>query len=127
MDCDFIETKFYYSHLRCQGEKESDDLRWLTSLWMSYLDPKVLVGNATELSFQAAQPTSLVPPLENMSQSALAFNATLYTTKIPETVKEALESDHWQKAMEEKINALQKNGTWEKCILPSRKKVVGCK
>ena len=29
--------------------------------------------------------------------------------------------------MEEEINALRKNGTWEKCILPEKRKVVGCK
>ena len=62
-----------------------------------------------------------------MSESALAFNATLYTTKIPDTIKETLESDHWRKAMEEEINALKRNDTWEKYILPSGKNVVGCK
>ena len=49
-----------------------------------------------------------------MSHSALAFNAALYGTKLPDTVEEALATDHWQKAMEEDINALKKNGTWEK-------------
>ena len=29
--------------------------------------------------------------------------------------------------MEEEINALNKNGTWEKCILPNNQKVVGCR
>ena len=29
--------------------------------------------------------------------------------------------------MEEEINALKKNGTWEKSGLPSTKRVVGCK
>ena len=29
--------------------------------------------------------------------------------------------------MEEEINALRKNNTWEKCIIPSGKKSVGCK
>ena len=49
----------------------------------------------------------------NLSQSALAFKATLDTTKSPVTVEEALISAHWRKAMEEEINALNKNGTWE--------------
>ena len=30
-DCEFIEKEFYYHHLRCQGEKQDDDFRWLTS------------------------------------------------------------------------------------------------
>ena len=29
--------------------------------------------------------------------------------------------------MQEEINALRKNGTWEKYMLPEKKKVVGCK
>ena len=62
-----------------------------------------------------------------MSQSALAFNVALYATKVPTTVEEALATDHWRRAMEEEISALKKNGMWEKCILPSKKKVVGCK
>ena len=62
-----------------------------------------------------------------MSQSALAFKVTLDTTKSPTTVEEALMSAHWRKAMEEEINALNKNGTWEKCILPNNQKVVGCR
>ena len=40
---------------------------------------------------------------ENMSQSALAFNAALYSTKLPDIVEEALATDHWRKAMEEEI------------------------
>ena len=41
-----------------------------------------------------------------MSQIAMAFNTTLFSTKLSSTVEEALESDHWQKAMDEVINAL---------------------
>lgn len=63
----------------------------------------------------------------NMSQSALEFNATIYGTKLPNNIEEALENDNWRKAMEEEISALQKNGAWEKCILSEKKKVVGCK
>ena len=63
----------------------------------------------------------------NMSHSALAFNAALYGTKLPDTVEEALVTDNWRKAMEEEINALKKNGTWEKCGLPSTKRIVRCK
>jgi hypothetical protein len=51
------------------------------------------------------------PSEGNLSQSALAFNAALYGTKLPETVEEALATDHWRKAMEEEISALKKNGT----------------
>ena len=67
------------------------------------------------------------PSEGNMSQSALAFNTALHRTKLPDSVEEALNHDHWTRAMEEEINALRKNGMWEKCILPEKKKVVVCK
>jgi reverse transcriptase-like protein len=62
-----------------------------------------------------------------LSQSALAFKAALHATKVPTTVEEAITSTHWRKAIEEEISALKKNGTWEKCSLPNKKKVVRCK
>ena len=38
-----------------------------------------------------------------------------------------MKSKEWKIAIEEEINALRKNNTWEKCILPSDKKAVGRK
>lgn len=62
-----------------------------------------------------------------MSQITLAFNEALYTTKLSTTVEEALAIDHQRKAMKVEISALKKNGTWERCSLPSKKKVIGFK
>ena len=31
MDCEFVETEYFYNHLRCQWERPIDDLSWLTS------------------------------------------------------------------------------------------------
>ena len=226
MDCEFVEHEYYYHQLRCQGEKKNDDLRWLVTPWLSSLDQKDQVDNATESPHQDIFSTPLPPsilaghqvshanldsndsnapegtnnenvivdtlnnenvavdsvneeivadtietgnhddqdvesesyvlpprstrgvpprrydpeyeskrlryPVEKtdtggLSRSALAFKTVLDTTKSPTTVEEALSSAHWRKAMEEEIKALKKNGTWEKCTLPSRKKIVGCK
>ena len=60
MDCEFIEKEFYCHHLRCKGEKQDDDLRWLTSPWFSNLDLTEQVGNATEPPHQAVQSTPLL-------------------------------------------------------------------
>ena len=194
MDCDFSESEYYYTHPRCQGEMQSDDLRWLASPWMLNPDPQEQLGNATELSPQVVHPiphpvmsehqvsslleqdaisnadivditsetmetgkeqtgepqgytlaprsTRGIPPKRydpdyeakrsrypieptvegNMSQSALAFNVALYATELPKNVDKAMQDDRWRKAMEEEIEALRKNKTREKCILPKEKK-----
>ena len=63
----------------------------------------------------------------NMSQSALAFNATLYSTKVPNTVEEALESDHWRNAMEEEVSTLLKKWLVGKMHFTKKKKLLGCR
>ncbi|XP_057548021.1 uncharacterized mitochondrial protein AtMg00820-like [Amaranthus tricolor] len=64
---------------------------------------------------------------EQLSQTAVAFNASLYSSTIPKTTEEALQEPKWKQAMDEEIMALQKNETWEKCRLLGDKKTVGCK
>uniref|UniRef100_A0A803KQ64 Uncharacterized protein n=1 Tax=Chenopodium quinoa TaxID=63459 RepID=A0A803KQ64_CHEQI len=53
---------------------------------------------------------------ENLSDTAVAFTASLYSTTIPKTVEEALEDEKWRQAMEDEYVALKKNQTWEKSI-----------
>ena len=62
-----------------------------------------------------------------LSIQAKTFNTTLYSEDIPNTTEEALRSENWRSAMEEEINALIRNNTWEKCTLPTGKRPVGCK
>ncbi|KAI3703311.1 hypothetical protein L1987_73276 [Smallanthus sonchifolius] len=63
----------------------------------------------------------------NLSKNAKAFVASLYAERIPDTVKEALETKTWREAMEAEMKSLEKNNTWEKCDLPLGKKTVGCR
>uniref|UniRef100_A0A803LY61 Retroviral polymerase SH3-like domain-containing protein n=1 Tax=Chenopodium quinoa TaxID=63459 RepID=A0A803LY61_CHEQI len=205
MDCDFVETEYYYHHLRSQGEGLVEDLSWLTYPELVDPDPKEQVGKATEITdnilqsiLQGALPddsntltenpirdenevctpdscepanipfegksgmssestreeesqeqqieenskkyvlpprsTRGVPPKRydpdfeaqrskypvsrpsegNLSRATKAFNAAIYSESIPTTTEEALKSKHWKKAMEEEINALVRNKTWEK-------------
>ena len=44
----------------------------------------------------------------NLSQAAVPFNITQYLNEIPKIVKEALKLNHWKKAMQDVIKALQK-------------------
>ena len=62
-----------------------------------------------------------------MSESAVAFKASLYYNTIPRNVDKALKDPKWKKAMEDEIAALNRNNTWEKCVLPRGKNTVGCK
>ncbi|TQD97326.1 hypothetical protein C1H46_017084 [Malus baccata] len=49
------------------------------------------------------------------------------TIKIPTRVEEALKDSKWTKAMQDEMEALQKNNTWSVVPLPKGKKSVGCK
>nr|GEV36128.1 putative ribonuclease H-like domain-containing protein [Tanacetum cinerariifolium] len=63
----------------------------------------------------------------NLSKEAKAFVAFVYYDEIPAYTEQALKSKKWKKAMEEEMEALTKNNTWEKCVLPPGKKTVGCR
>ena len=45
----------------------------------------------------------------------------------PTTFSVAIKEDHWRKAMQVEIQALEKNGTWTITDLPPGKKALGCK
>ena len=49
------------------------------------------------------------------------------TVPIPRNVQEALTDPDWKKAINEKMEALQRNTTWELVPLPKGKKTVGCR
>nr|GEW46152.1 putative reverse transcriptase, RNA-dependent DNA polymerase [Tanacetum cinerariifolium] len=63
----------------------------------------------------------------NLSKEAKAFVASVYSDEIPANTEQALKSRKWKKAMEEEMKDLTKNNTWEKCVLPPEKKIVGCR
>ena len=62
-----------------------------------------------------------------MAKIAKAFLATLLSEQIPNTAQEAEKTAEWREAMNTEMEALKKNGTWERCTLPQGKKPVGCK
>lgn len=47
--------------------------------------------------------------------------------QVPRSIEEALDNPAWRMAVNEEINALEKNGTWVITDLPKRKRLVGCK
>ncbi|KAL1548051.1 Beta-galactosidase 8 [Salvia divinorum] len=63
-----------------------------------------------------------------LTEMAQAFQAALYEEEeIPQSFEEAMKHKHWRETMKKEIDALIKNGTWEKCTLPKGKKPVGCR
>ncbi|GKD16806.1 putative ribonuclease H-like domain-containing protein [Tanacetum coccineum] len=63
----------------------------------------------------------------NLSEEDKAFALSMYSDEIPANTKQALKSKLWKDAMEEEIKALIKNNTWEKRVLTTGKKTVGCR
>ena len=64
----------------------------------------------------------------HLSEMAHAFEAMLYEEEeIACIVEEAWRHKHWREAMLKEMEALERNGTWEKCKIPDGKKAVGCK
>ena len=57
---------------------------------------------------------------------ALTINQ-LSTISIPSSVQDALEDPKWTKAMNEEMEPLQKNATWELVSLPKGRKRIGCR
>ena len=46
---------------------------------------------------------------------------------LPNTIREALSHPGWCNAMEDEIQALDDNGTWDLVPLPTAKKAIGCR
>ena len=59
-----------------------------------------------------------------MSESYVYTVNQLSTVSIPRNVQEALNNPDWKKAMNEEMEALQRNTTWELVPLPEGKKTV---
>jgi Reverse transcriptase (RNA-dependent DNA polymerase)/Integrase core domain len=64
---------------------------------------------------------------KNISSEHYTFINNLSKIEEPTSYEIAKREQKWCKAMEEELNALEKNETWEICQLPKNKKPVGCK
>ena len=54
--------------------------------------------------------------------------SSISSVSIPKFVVDALAHPGWHQAMlDDEMNALQNNGTWELVRLPSKKSVLGCR
>ncbi|PNX83829.1 beta-galactosidase [Trifolium pratense] len=64
---------------------------------------------------------------QNLSESNKSFANQLSVISIPNSVQDALADPKWKAAMNEEMNSLQKNETWDLVDCPKGKKPVGCR
>ena len=72
-------------------------------------------------------PLSNYISFHKFSPTHKTFLANLNFISIPTNIFVALSDKNWKQAIDTKIEALQKNKTWELVSLPIGKKPVGCK
>ena len=64
---------------------------------------------------------------DNVTQSHVSFLSAVSKDQEPKNFKEAISSHIWKQAMEEELQALDDNKTWDIVKLPPGKKTVGCR
>ncbi|RVW66986.1 Retrovirus-related Pol polyprotein from transposon TNT 1-94 [Vitis vinifera] len=72
-------------------------------------------------------PISKFVSYEKLSPNLRALITNLESIALPNCIQEALQHPEWRKAVNEEIQALQKNDTWKITKLPQGKCPVGCK
>ncbi|WKA11799.1 hypothetical protein VitviT2T_029262 [Vitis vinifera] len=72
-------------------------------------------------------PISKFVSYEKLSPNLRALITNLKSIALPNCIQEALQHPEWRKAVNEEIQALQKNATWKITKLPQGKRPVGCK
>ena len=78
-----------------------------------------------ELSNRVKYPMSHYVSNHHLTESNMSFVNQLSTLSIPNSIQEALVDPRWKAAMNEEIESLLKNKTWELVECPPRKRPVG--
>ena len=76
---------------------------------------------------QCTYPISSFVSYDHLSSSSCCFITFLESISKPITIVKALSHPGWRAAIEEKMVALDTNGTWKLVPLPLEKKAIGCK
>ncbi|KAL4591437.1 hypothetical protein LXL04_004402 [Taraxacum kok-saghyz] len=63
----------------------------------------------------------------NLNPSCLCFVSNLDKTVEPRNFEEASQDQNWVRAMNDEMEALHRNDTWEVTDLPNNRKSIGCK
>lgn len=75
-----------------------------------------------QLSSKVRYPMNHYMSTHRLSQTNQSFVNQLSTISIPNSVQEALTDPRWKAAMNEEMDSLQKNQTWELVDRPTKKK-----
>ena len=77
---------------------------------------------------QLLQQLNLIPMLEEVTgiQNPITHFA-LFADCDPTTFESAVKEEKWRKAMNDEIDAIERNDTWELCDLPRGQKTIGVK
>ena len=79
------------------------------------------------LEAKAKYPIASFISHHRLSESHALVVNQLSTVSIPSNVQDALADPKWKQAMNEELEALQKNETWDVVPMPPGKKTVGCR
>ncbi|GKA15748.1 putative RNA-directed DNA polymerase [Tanacetum coccineum] len=80
-----------------------------------------------ELTSKSKYPINHYVSTEKLANTQKNMVEELSTVAIPNSVQEALKDPRWRKAIQEEMDALKKNWTWDEVVLPPGKKTVGCR
>ncbi|CAL8077259.1 unnamed protein product [Prunus armeniaca] len=78
-----------------------------------------------DLKTKVKYPIANHVPLHRLSSSCASFVCQLSIVSISSNVREALKDPKWTQAMNDEMEALQKNSTWEMTILHKWKRTLG--
>ena len=62
-----------------------------------------------------------------LSFSSCSFIASIDFITLPNTIRETLSHPGWHSAIVDEMQTLDDNGTWDFMLLPTGKKVIGCR
>lgn len=83
-------------------------------------------ANFTDLERNKLYSLSSVVSYSKMSQSHKAFSLAISSDMEPKTFKSTAQKKEWQEAMNEELQALDRNQTWDIVTLPKDKVPIGC-
>lgn len=101
-----------------------------STLQPSTNDPSTVATNDHATSTQdPGQPAPLVNthPMVTRAKAGIFKPKSYLTETEPLSVKDALQSPHWLAAMQDELQALTKNKTWDLVPLPPNRKAIGSK
>ncbi|CAL8993351.1 unnamed protein product [Prunus brigantina] len=97
------------------------------------LSSEVSSETTTQIQYEADPKAKVKYPISNhvsthrLSAPHAMLIKQLDSLSTPSSVEEALMDPNWKQAMNDEMQALQKNSTWELVPLPSGKRTVGCR